>query len=230
MKIRRLIFGLAVPLVSLQAAASSTWIDNRYAHITASETNQYKIGVGHTFDNGAGLLASSIYDLGKDVNQFKSAFQEYEGWYPFALDDRWSLSPGMLSDVTSSGTKVAPYLVLNYQFTDSLGVAGRYRYNHMTHRERNLNSDMAYNDSHLFDIFVNWQASDRLWVQFNPEYAINTGEFHAPNGHRAHWEPNVAARYQLNRHWAPYMELGWLDKDQNHDSQVRIRVGVRYYL
>jgi len=37
-------------------------------------------------------------------------------------------------------------------------MAGRYRYNHMTHKDMNINGDMEDNDSHLLDVFVNYQA------------------------------------------------------------------------
>jgi len=78
---------IAIPLscFTLNAIAAATWVDNRYAHTTASEKNQYKIGLGHIFDNGAGVLASAMYDLGQDFNQMKSSFQEFEGWFRYRL-------------------------------------------------------------------------------------------------------------------------------------------------
>lgn len=217
-------------VVSLNAAASSTWVDNRYAHITGSEKNQYKIGGGHTFDNGATVLAAWLYDAGKNFDQFKSSFQEYEGWYPVNLSPDWTLSPGLLSDVDQAGTKIAPYAMLEYRVSGDLSVAGRYRYNHMTHKDVNINGEMEYNDSHLLDVFVNYQATDKLWLQLTPEFSMNAGDFRSPNGKRTHWEPNIAAHYQLNKHWRPFVELGWLDRDENHDNQVRVRIGIRYFL
>ncbi|WP_409456020.1 oligogalacturonate-specific porin KdgM family protein [Pseudescherichia sp.] len=34
----------------------------------------------------------------------------------------------------------------------------------------------------------------------------------------------------MNKHWRPFLGLGWLDKDENHDNQVRVRIGIRYFL
>ncbi|MDU4361417.1 oligogalacturonate-specific porin KdgM family protein [Klebsiella oxytoca] len=125
---------------------------------------------------------------------------------------------------------MAPYAMLEYRVSGDLSVAGRYRYNHMTHKDVNINAGMEYNDSHLLDVFVNYQATDNLWLQLNPEFSINAGDFRSPNGKRTHWEPNIAAHYQLNKHWRPFAELGWLDRDENHDNQVRVRIGIRYFL
>lgn len=93
-KLHILVIGIPLSCFSLNAFSAATWVDNRYAHTTASEKNQYKIGLGHIFDNGAGVLASAMYDLGQDFNQMKSSFQEFEGWYPIPLNEKWTLTPG----------------------------------------------------------------------------------------------------------------------------------------
>ena len=113
---------IAIPLscFTLNAIAAATWVDNRYAHTTASEKNQYKIGLGHIFDNGAGVLASAMYDLGQDFNQMKSSFQEFEGWYPLPLNEKWTLTPGGLTDIDNKGTKLAPYISLDYKISKTL--------------------------------------------------------------------------------------------------------------
>ncbi|TKI07665.1 oligogalacturonate-specific porin KdgM family protein [Martelella alba] len=229
-KIALLAVGLPLACYTLNAVASATWIDNRYAHTYAAEKNQYKIGAGHIFDNGAYLLVSSLYDLGQGGDQFKSSFQEYEGGIPVPLSGGWSITPGGLTDINSSGTTLSPYISLDYKFNPILSVSTRYRYNHQTHKTRDLSNDMDYNDSHQIDLFVNYQATKKLWLQFNPEFFINTNDYHAANGNRTHWEPSIVARYRMNPHWMPYTEVAWLDRDANHDNQVRIRLGIRYYL
>ena len=120
---------IAIPLscFTLNAIAAATWVDNRYAHTTASEKNQYKIGLGHIFDNGAGVLASAMYDLGQDFNQMKSSFQEFEGWYPLPLNEKWTLTPGGLTDIDNKGTKLAPYISLDYKISKTLSFSSRYR-------------------------------------------------------------------------------------------------------
>lgn len=207
----------------------ATWVDNRYAHTTASEKNQYKIGLGHIFDNGAGVLASAMYDLGQDFNQMKSSFQEFEGWYPIPLNEKWTLTPGGLTDIDNKGTKLAPYISLDYKISKTLCFSSRYRYNHMTHKDRDYNGYMDYNDSHQFDLYLNYQATEKLWLQLNPEFFVNTNDFNASNGQKTHWEPSIVARYRVDKHWLPYAEVAWLDQDQNHDDQVRFRLGIRYY-
>jgi hypothetical protein len=52
--LRTLLIGIPLSCFTLNTFAAATWVDNRYAHTTASEKNQYKIGLGHIFDNGAG--------------------------------------------------------------------------------------------------------------------------------------------------------------------------------
>ncbi|HAT1644559.1 TPA: porin [Raoultella planticola] len=221
--------GLPLLCLSLHSAAATTWVDNRFAHTWGPEKNQYKIGGGHIFDNGAGILVSAMYDLGQGFDQMKSSFQEYEGWYPVLLNNKWSITPGGLTDIDSAGTKLAPYISLDYKISKVLGFSTRYRYNHMTHKDADYNGYMDYNDSHQIDMYLNYQATDKLWLQLNPEFFINTGDFYASNGKKTHWEPSVVARYRINQHWMPYSELAWLDKDQNNDNQIRLRLGVRYY-
>ncbi|MCW8114171.1 oligogalacturonate-specific porin KdgM family protein [Yersinia intermedia] len=229
-KLTYFIVGLPLMGCTLNAMASATWIDNRYAHTTASEKNQYKIGMGHIFDNGAGVLVSGMYDLGKDIDQFKSTFQEFEGWYPIPLNNKLTFTLGGLTDIDSSGTKLAPYAGLEYKLNKSFSVASRYRYNHMTHKESDFNGKMDYNDNHQLDVYFNYQATDKLWLQLNPEFFINTGDYYASNGKKTHWEPSIVARYRIDPHWMPYAEIAWLDKDKNNDNQVRFRLGIRYYL
>jgi hypothetical protein len=74
-------FTIALPLTlfTMNAFSAATWVDNRYAHTTASEKNQYKIGAGHIFDNGAGILVSAMYDLGQNFDQMRSTFQNMKG-------------------------------------------------------------------------------------------------------------------------------------------------------
>jgi len=98
--------------VSLNAA-SSTWMDNRYARITGSEKNQYKIGGGHTFDNGATILAAWLYDAGKNFDQFKSSFPKYKGWYPVNLSPDWTMSQAYLVTWTRRERKLRPMPCLN---------------------------------------------------------------------------------------------------------------------
>ncbi len=99
----------------------------------------------------------------------------------------------------------------------------------MTHKDRDYNGYMDYNDSHQLDLFLNYQATEKLWLQLNPEFFVNANDFNASNGQKTHWEPSIVARYRVDKHWLPYAEVAWLDQDQNHDDQVRFRLGIRYY-
>lgn len=227
---KKVLLFIGVPLTCLSLnAISATWVENRYAHTTAVNKNQYKIGAGHIFDNGSGLLAAAFYDLGKNNDQMKSTFQEFEGWHPIKVNDKWSITVGGLTDIDTNGTKLSPYTSINYNITKVLNVSTRYRYNHMTHKDKDLNGDMDYNDSHQLDLYLNYQATDKLWLQLNPEYIVNTNEFHASNGKKSHWEPSIVTRYRIDKNWMPFAEVAWLDKDQNDDDQIRFRLGVRYY-
>ena len=209
--------------------ASQTWIDNRYAHVYSAETNQYKIGIGHLFDNKSGLLASSVYDLGQNFQQFKSAFQEFEGWYNVDLDQHWSLQPGGLVDTTSDGNIISPYFGVNYSFNPGVLLGFRYRYNHNTKKTIDLSGVPEYDDTHHMSIFFSQQVTEKLSIQFIPELLINTNNFREANGSKHHWEIALAGRYRINANWVPYSEITWLDRDQNNDNLIRLRVGVRYY-
>jgi hypothetical protein len=150
------LIGLSLSTLTLNAFAAATgWII--VMHTWGPEKNQYKIGGGHIFDNGAGVLASAMYDIGTTNQnigrQLKSTFQEFEGWYPFKLDDQWSVTTGGLTDIDSAGSSISPYMSLDYKLNNVLSFSTRYRYNHITRRTADLNGNMSYNDAHQLDFF-----------------------------------------------------------------------------
>lgn len=80
--------GLFLLLLSVSAYswASSGFIELRNAWMTGSESDEFKLGGGYNFDNGAGVLFSTLYNLDK-FNQLKHSYNELEGWYPIVKYD-----------------------------------------------------------------------------------------------------------------------------------------------
>lgn len=223
------------PLITLLAiipcmCQAAGYIEVREAWNSASEEHQFKLGAGYNFANGAGLLYQSAWNTGK-LDQLKHTFDELEGWYPlWAITDNLTLSPGGIINSTSAGSATSPYVQLGYKYSDRLGMAFKYRYNHMNYRTPDLQGEQKYNDSHQLIAVINYKINPGLTYEFEPDLFLNTGEYRRKNGRDHSWELNHKLTWKMTDSWRPFVQLSWLDRDiRNNAEQYRIRLGIRYY-
>lgn len=229
MKINTIAF-IVTALILPSVTHATSWFDVREQYNTYTNQNQNKLGFGHIFDDGSGVLISNLNSTGEHLDRYYSSFQEYEGWYNIKLNDKVSMAPGGLVDVSATGTTQAPYFGATYTLDKQLSIGGRYRYNHQSGVTTNTLGDLKHNDTHQLDMFISYQVTPKLWMQINPEYFMNTNDFKSTNGKSSHWEPSLIARYRFNQQWMGYTEATWLDKAADNSNIMRYRVGVRYFL
>lgn len=175
-------------------------------------------------------------DLGKNMDQWKSSYQEAEFNKPFPLgsSDYW-LEPGVVFHWESAGSRVDPYLGLGYQFDPTLKAVLRYRYNHQNHDSQTLQGDWDDSSEHRVDIYLSKSFTQDFSIQYNPTYYTKThsDKFVYANGKNHTLQHNVVFNFHTSPRFYPFFELGYLDKYKDGDdtkNEYQIRVGFKYNL
>ncbi|MFV0263255.1 MAG: oligogalacturonate-specific porin KdgM family protein [Kluyvera sp.] len=216
--------------VSFSAFAGG-FLEVREAYESASKDHQLKLGGGYNFNNGAGVLYQTVFNTGKNLEQLKHTFDELEGWYPlWHITDKLTFYPGGIINSTSAGSTTSPYVQLGYIYNSDLGLAFKYRYNHMNYQTNDLRNEMDYNDNHQLVMVVNYKITDKVSYEFEPDFYINTGNYKRKNGKDHSWELNHKFTWKMSPTWRPFVQLSWLDRDNSNNAErYRIRLGIRYY-
>src|SRR5471030_911376 len=103
----------ATMLYSINVFAAGAWIESREAYNTGTEQNEMAFRAGYNFSNGAGVMLTNAYDMGK-LDQFKSSWNELEGWYPlFHVTPEFTILPAYIVTSTSAGSGESPYVDFN---------------------------------------------------------------------------------------------------------------------
>ncbi len=237
MKKHALLFGLLSASILNCTQVNAGPYANNGVFIEASDSwysavNQHDVKMvgGYGFTNGAGVMLTNAYNIGKGDN-IHQGYNELEGWYPLPSTTGFlSFMPGALINANNLGSGLAGYINMNMTFSPTFNVSTRYRYNHRNSRTINTVDEYNYNDSHQFIVYFNLQASEKLALVVEPNYFIHLNQFRAANNSKYHWEVNAAARYRIDENWMPFVELGWLDRHTlNQQEQVKIKLGVRYF-
>lgn len=175
-------------------------------------------------------------DLGKNMDQWKSGYQEAEFNKPFALgnSDFW-LEPGFVFHWESAGSRIDPYLGLGYAFDPTLKGVLRYRYNHQNHDSQTLQGDWDDSSEHRLDIYLMKQVTPDFSIQYNPTYLRKThgDKFEFTNGKNHTLQHVLTFNFRTTPRSTPFFELGYLDKyqtDHGMKNEYLIRVGFRYSL
>ncbi|EFE08244.1 oligogalacturonate-specific porin KdgM family protein [Citrobacter youngae] len=175
-------------------------------------------------------------DLGKNMDQWKSSYQEAEFNKPFVLGDSdfW-LEPGVVFHWESAGSRIDPYIGIGYHFDPTLGAVLRYRYNHQNHDSETLQGDWDDSSEHRIDIYLTKYFTPNFWVQYNPTYYSKThgDKFEYANGKNHTLQHNFVFNFHTTPRFYPFFELGYLDKYQDGDdtkNEYQIRVGFKYNL
>lgn len=175
-------------------------------------------------------------DLGKNMDQWKSSYQEAEFNKPFPVgDSQFWLEPGVVFHWESAGSRVDPYFGVGYHFDPTLGAVLRYRYNHQNHDSETLQGDWDDSSEHRVDIYLTKYFTPNFWVQYNPTYYSKThsDKFVYANGKNHTLQHNFVFNFHTTPRFYPFFELGYLDKYQDGNdtkNEYQIRVGFKYNL
>nr|WP_256098360.1 porin OmpL [Superficieibacter electus] len=190
-------------LISTSVFAGA-YVENREAYNLASDQQEIMLRAGYNFDMGAGIMLTNTYTLQRE-DELKHGYNEIEGWYPlFKPTDRLTIQPGGLITDKSISSSGAAYLEVNYKFTPWFNLTVRNRYNHNNYSSVDLNGDRDNNDTYEIGNYWNFIITDKFSYTF---------------------------RYRLDKHWLPYFELRWLDRNVEpyHREQNQIRIGAKYF-
>ncbi|MBK0167391.1 oligogalacturonate-specific porin KdgM family protein [Klebsiella sp. S69] len=175
-------------------------------------------------------------DLGKNLDQWKSSYEEMEFNKPFPLgDSNFWLEPGVVFHWESAGSRVDPYVGIGYHFDPSLRTVLRYRYNHQNHDSQTLQGDWDDSSEHRADIYLTKIFTKDFWVQYNPTFYSKThkDKFKYANGKNHMLQHNFSFTFRTTPSFYPFFELGYMDKYKDGDdtkNEYQLRVGFKYSL
>lgn len=225
---------MKIKLIATSILFSSTvfagpYIETRDAYNTASEEHELILRAGYNFDQGAGLMFTNAYNVGK-WNMAKHSYNEIEGWYPLLKPTSWfTIQPGGLVNANSRGSGGAVYLDTIYNITDWFNIKLRLRYNRSNYSSVDLDNKLDNDDSYEFVNYLVFKINDSLTYSLDTHYYERVNNFNASNGKDHSWEIDNGFRYKLDQNWLPYLDLQWLDRSNYYNREIyRIRVGLRY--
>lgn len=213
------------PSISFSAGS---WIDVRDGYETAYNRHELSFRGGYNFDNTAGIMFTSAYNL-EAMNQFDYSWRELEGWYPLVNYNKFWVTGGALFNGNTDGSGGAGYFDFKSMLREDLTVTLRTRYNY-----RNYDSDNIYSrrkpantlESHLG---VSYNINNDWNYYFEPAYFKHLNNFRSANNKSYHIEVDNMLTYLGFKHIQPSIELAYLDRSaQRNRNNYRIRVGLRY--
>ena len=226
---KKLAFAILLSSVISAPALAGAYVETREAWNSASDQHEVILRAGYNFDQGAGLMFTNAYNIGR-WDEIKHGYNEIEGWYPlFKPNNKLTIQPGGLINDNRDGSGGALYLDTNYKFTDRFNLTLRYRYNHNNYDTLDINRRMNKNDTHEIANYWNFRLTETFFYTFEPHFFQRVNHFTSRNGKDHHWEITNKFSYKIDTHWMPYLELQWLDRWQNYQrEQYRVRLGLRY--
>ncbi|WP_084276366.1 oligogalacturonate-specific porin KdgM family protein [Erwinia mallotivora] len=207
---------------------TSPALDFREAWMSGSKMFQTKLQISTVIEKNVYFSYQNTINHGKDFSQFKNNYSEIEMAYNIPVTDKFSIIPDAVFNWGRSGTHIDPYLKLGYQLTPDIGLMAGYRYYHLNYKSVNLDGDQQRNDSHEYDLWFNWQVTDRIFFNYNPVYLHKAGNFYYGNNKKSMWQHTVYFNYRYDQHWLPYIDLSDLGRAGNGEKEYRIRMGIRY--
>lgn len=236
-------FALAAATVANTASAAKWTLDYRHEIRSEYKENFDRIAIIAGFDNGIGFYVDSSFKSGtnrpdKDPNKttydegqwgnFVTNATEMSLWWGYKIPNTgFTITPGIVTESTSTVTAYKPYLRFQYNTDFGLWFAVRPRF------------DYAHNDgagpndydttTYRIDAWVGYSSGNfginynytHMWVADDTNRSIY-------NNKDYNYEHNIAMNYRFGQ-WNPYIEFGeqsvWKDTD---DRQFRLRTGIQY--
>lgn len=208
---------------------TDSWLNFREAYFTGSEQFQSKFEYGAKFDNGLYFAIQNTSGHGKRLDKFKSRYNEAETNYRIPLSSRVFFWPGAVYNWSASGSAFDPYVKLGVKATDSVMLAGGYRYNRNNYKSLTINGDRDNDYNHEINFWADWTVNEKIWTGYNFTYHKRSADFRYGNGTTENYEHSLAVSYNVDKNFTPYTDVTWLDKAGNGNNETRFRVGLFYH-
>ncbi|WP_367395642.1 oligogalacturonate-specific porin KdgM family protein [Pantoea sp. Ep11b] len=218
----------AMPLSAFALDFSSTGVDIREAYTTGSKMFQTRLQISTVINDSVSFSYQNTINNGSNYTEFKNNYSEVEVTYAIPLTDRFSFIPDMVFSWGHKGSHIDPYLKFNYQLSPQFGVMAGYRYYHYNYKTPCLDDSLQRNSSHEYDLWLNWQVTDKLFVNYNPVYLQKQNDFHFGNNKKEMWQHTLYLSYQYDSHWKPFGDISDLGRAGNGDKEYRMRIGLKY--
>ncbi|WP_159867092.1 MULTISPECIES: oligogalacturonate-specific porin KdgM family protein [unclassified Raoultella] len=221
-------------LIGLNCANADTgndyYVGARGAYLTAQNRHQPAIYTGINATNGFGAVLTETFDAGK-MDQLKSEAAELEMWYPYLRpSEDWILHVGSLADSFAAGSNGGIYTGATYLIDKTQNVMFRYRFNYQNFDTLNASNELKRYYAHMFVLTYSWDITEKLNYYFESEYYIALNDFRQANGKKTSGELHSQLSYKIDKHWQPYVEIAWLDRNISCNAEeYRVRWGINYH-
>lgn len=216
---------------SCQSYASGDYVMMRYTNYNATPVNVSELKYLHIFDNDAGILLTSYYDLGRDVGQLKATQNEAEFWHPLFVseDRRFQVFDGAQLTIQTAGTFFCANLGAYYHFTDDFSLGARYRYIKFNYKTPDLNNSMKYSDFSESDLYLNYTFNPKWSVEVNATYSYYFGNYEHANGKKDNLAIKNTLSYKLNDTWTIQPRIGWVGRNASrHKEDIMTGIAAMY--
>ncbi|MDQ1214220.1 oligogalacturonate-specific porin KdgM family protein [Pantoea anthophila] len=219
---------LITPLSAFSLNFSSPALDVREAYTSGSKMFQTRLQISSVINDNIWFSYQNTINNGSNLSEFKNNYSEIEVSYAIPLSERFSFIPDLVFNWGHKGSHIDPYLKFNYQIIPRFGVMAGYRYYHYNYKTQSLNDSQQRNSSHEYDLWLNWQVTDKLFVNYNPVFLQKQNDFCFGNNRKNMWQHTLYLSYQYDAHWKPYTDISDLGRAGNGDKEYRMRVGMKY--
>ncbi|OAT18033.1 N-acetylneuraminic acid outer membrane channel protein [Buttiauxella gaviniae ATCC 51604] len=218
----------------ISVSSNAVTLDYRHEYKPESGTNADRIKIGHTTQDGyfASVEGRVSEKTETDSEGFKNGIEKYSGsgsefefGKNFIINEKLTLAPAINLDVGDSYIAYRAQIKANYQINDNWLTTLRWR----PGIEVNENQSVKNKNYNQF----NWEfgyANDQFSIIGDLEYRLTNYDDY--EGDHNYWLYNVVASYNIDKHWKPYTEIGYVPRyNEDHEKdemEVRYRMGIKY--
>lgn len=250
MRFSKIALGLGLALAASTALVSTA----NAAKFTVDYRHEYRSEFGENFDricfigaleNGVGFYVDSSFKSGSERpdaatgatgqynegqwGDFVTNATEMSLWWAYKFEGTgFTLTPGIITESTSTTTGYKPYIRLQYNTDFGLWFAIRPRYDYWR-----VDGAAADERNGRIDAWVGY-GKGNFGINYNYTYmwALNDkidGSDRVMYDNEDHnYEHNLSMNYRFGQ-WNPYIEIGDIAVHGTRDDrQMRLRVGIQY--
>lgn len=216
-----LLGALALGATSAQAIT----LDYRHEYTDHSKENKDRVMISDRFENGLGYSVETKFKSGGDkkdepYSDIESNGAEFSGTYQYKFSPAFSIQPGFNLEVGSSTAIYKPSLRAQYNFSNGIYVAGRYRYEY----SRNTSSKR---DEHVHR-YEGWLGYKTGPWRFEGNYIWRDSDQIRFNNKDTDYEYDFKVDYSIGK-WTPFVQVGNIKVSSTSDKrQSRFRAGIKY--
>ncbi len=235
-------FALAAATVANTASAAKWTVDYRHELRGEYKQNFDRIAIIAGFDNGVGFYVDSSFKSGSEGpgsdrysegqwGDFVTNATEMSLWWGYKIPNTgFTITPGLVTESTSSSTAYKPYLRFQYNTDFGLWFAVRPRFDYARNDSYDKNGKgNPDTQTYRIDAWVGY-SSGNFGINYNytHKWVAESGDRKMFDNKDNDYEQNLAMNYRMGQ-WNPYIEFGDMSVNSTTDKrQLRVRAGIQY--